>query len=272
MATIHTVQRDLLITAWSDPQVAAAAQVSNPTWAARVLVGDRDGYIHQLHRGRLPAVELIMGGETWKQLGDVDMGTVKTPWLIRIHVGGFDQAAAEVLARAILYAGLIKTRAQNYFKIGDDVVSKFQGSPLGHMLEANITVENAMGRDTYETTPDTVNTPPTSSADVGGISTLVNYNDVSPKAVLTIPAGQAINGVQIAVLTPFNGASPSVTIGVNGNQSKYMAAADSDVTMGGASFEADADDVGPLTVNVYITPGAGCTQGQIEVQISTTNA
>ncbi len=272
MATsVHSVARDLLVAAYQDADVATAANVLHVTWVGRVLKGDKDGYIGQLHRGRLPAVEIFQEpGEAWKQSA-LDQGVVTSEWKVRVHVGLPKQVEAEELARDILYAGLIKVRAQNYFKIGDEVVNSFYPSPLGFYSEATITVVNAMGRDTYETAPAGGSTPTPSEGEVGGISLTVNYGDTSPITILELEDDQAIDTVSIEVITPFNGTLPTATIGVDGDQERYLAAADSVISQADSVWEKDANDAGPKTVKLWLAPG-GSTAGQLKVQISVTNA
>ncbi len=268
---LHTVARDILISCFQDPAVADAAGITHGTWVDRVMAGDRDGYIGKLHRGRLPAVEITqLAGEEWTQLS-FQAGMVKHSWLVRIHVAAFDQTIGETLARAILYAGLIKVRALIYWNIGVDIVGGFNASAIGHYLECTLTCENTMERADYETTPVAVNVAPTSEGDVGGISTTINWNSTSPVAVLVLPADQSLDTVSVEVVTPFDGTAPTVTIGVAGDQARYMATTDSDITEAGSVWEKDTNDVGPLTVNVWVG-GTGATQGQLKVQLSVTNA
>lgn len=272
MATsVHSVARDLLVAAFGDAAVANAAGVAALTWVGRILKGDRDGYIAELHRGRLPAVEIIQEpGEAWKQSA-LDQGTVTASWRVRVHVGNLSQEDAEEASRDILYAGLIKVRATNYFKIGDETVNTFNASPLGFYLETVLDVVTAMDRTDYETDPADVTVPPTSGGDVGGISLTINYNTVSPVSILTLDADQAIDTVSVEVITPFDGTAPTVTIGVTGDQERYLAAADSNIKQANSTWEKDANDTGPKTVKVWVAPD-GSSAGSIKVQISVTNA
>lgn len=270
--TAHAAQKSLLITAFQHSDVAAEAGVAALTWVDRILVGDRAGYIHSLHRGRLPAVELMQENDDWPQATFAGDGMVTSRWRVRVHVGGFSAEAAETTARRILYAGLVRLRSNNYFKIGSDAVSTFNPSALGHTLEAVLTVTNAMSRETYEMAPSPASVPDTAEDDVGGIAVTVNYNSTSPVAVLSLPAGQSLNGIQMHVQTPFDGVGAQITVGIGGDQSRYMAAADSDLTIDDSVWEKDIEDEGPQTVNVYVTPGSGATQGSVRIQISVTNA
>lgn len=273
MADAHTAAKSLLLAAVQDATVASAAGVTSG-WTDRVLVGDKDGFIHQLHRGRLPAVELFQDSDLWTQAshGDGGQGTTTARWTMRVHSGLFDQNLAEEQCRRIAYAALIKIREQNYFAIGDDNVAEFNESPLGYSLTVSIIVTTSMGRDTYETTPSgSSGTVPDGGA-VGGIRSVINYNDASPKSILALPAGQALAEVQVKVEVPFDGASPSITIGIDGDQERYLAAADSDLAVPDSVWQKDLDDTGPKTVKVWITPGAGATQGRVTVQLLATAA
>lgn len=268
--TIHDVTQSRMVTAFQEASVAIAAKVPHSVWVDRVLTGDRDGYIGELHRGRLPAVELIQERDAWSQKS-LDNGLVTSTWRIRVHIGHSDQVEAEANARAILYAGLIKVRQSNYFKIGDDNVSEFQGSPLGHMLETVITVEHVMRRSTYETQNTGTTTVPQSEGGMGGISLEIGYNDTSPVAILVVDADQAVDEVSLQVLEEFDDAASTVTIGIDGEQGRYLAGNESDVTELDSIWQKDANDTGPKTIKVWIHPGAS-TQGRIAVQISLTDA
>ncbi len=273
MASIHSNAKSILVGAFQDATVAAAAGLSTPAWASRVLSGDRDGYIAELHRGRLPAVEIYQEpGERWTALGDVTKGIVAVTWRIRVHVGGVDQTVAEHQARMILYTALTALRAEDYFTIGDDVVQTFTATTLGHQLEATINTTLTMDRTTYELTPESANEPPTSEGDMGGISYVINYNDTSPIFVLDLPVEHALDTISIKTVVAFDGASPTVSVGVAGDTDRYILTTDVDLTEADVVVERDANEGGPREVYVYLDPGSGASQGQIEIQISVTNA
>ncbi len=266
---VHTAARSLLLAAWRDPAVASEAGIALVQWATRVLTGDRDGYVGGLHRGRLPAVELIQKNDKW-DFPSYTQGTVTSNWIIRVHSGLPIQENAEDQCRAIIYAGLIKARAVDYFNIGEETVVTLQESPLGYSMEIEFSVECAASLETYETTAnDSDQGEVPDGGDVGGIRTTINYNTTSPYSLLALPAGQSLDSVEVRVVTPFDGVAPAVTIGIDGSQDKYMLSTDSDLTEADSLWERDSDDPGPQTVKIWIS-GTGATQGQIVVQLTTT--
>lgn len=272
MADAHTAAKALLLAAGRDSTVAAAAGITTVDWAGRVMPGNRDGYAHGLHRGRLPALEIFQNGDTWTQLTAQEggSGTMQASWTLRAHSGLPDQDLAEEQVRRIVYAALIKVREQGYFRIGEDTIETFDETPLGYSISVTVTVQTTMSRETYETTPSEAVGDVPDGGDVGGISKTINWNDASPVSILALPAGQAIATVQAKVITAFNGDTPSLTIGVDGEPDRYLASDESDLTLAPSVWERDADDAGPRTVKVWVAPGAGATQGQVSIQIIAT--
>lgn len=276
MTDAHIAAKALMLSACREASVAAAAGIGGTEWVTRVQAGDKDGFIAGLHRGRLPAVEVFQKSDRWTLLSMDDngtgQGTMSASWVMRVHSGLPNQDLAEDQCRAVAYAALIQIRSNRYFTIGDDVVSNFDESPLGYSLEVALEVVTAMGRDTYETTPGGSTGPVPDGGPVGGISVDVNWDDASPRAILAVPAGQAIGGIQARVVTPFDGAAPNITVGIDGDEERYLAYDESVLTQAGSIWEKDSDDIGPKTVKVWITPGLGCTQGVVRIQITCTGA
>lgn len=274
MGDSHTAAKALLLASVRDPAVAAAAGIGASQWSGRVLAGDKSGYVAELHRGRLPAVEVYQISDQWTMLSadDGGQGVIEAQWGLRIHSGKFDQDEAEDQCRYILYVALSKIRANAYFTIGDDVSRTFGSTPLGHALEAVLTVQTAMGRDTYEVTNPGSQPELPDGGTVGGIDIDVAWDAASPVTVLNLPSGQALDKVQAKVKTAFDGAGAQVTIGIDGDQERYLAGNESDLSLADTVWERDASDAGPRTVKVWITPGSGATQGVVNIQISVTEA
>ena len=270
MADSHTAAKTLLLAMCRDYTVAAAASVATLEWSSRVLAGNKDGYIAGLHRGRLPAIEVFQVGDTWTQLSAENggQGLVQARWTLRVHSGLYDQDLAEDQCRQIVYAALAKIRATDHFRIGEDAVETFDETPLGYSLEVQLTVQMAADRGTFHYTPDT--TPIPDGGVVGGITKTINFDDVSPVSILALPAGQALSGVQVSVVTAFDGATPTLTVGVDGDQERYLAADQNDLTLVDTVWDIDANDSGPKTVKVWLDPGVGATFGQVKVQLTTT--
>ena len=272
MADAHTAAKTLLLAAARDSTVAAAAGIATLTWQDRVQPGNKDGFIAGLHRGRLPAVEIYQVSDAWTQLSadSSGQGVMLARWVLRVHSGLPDQDLAEDQCRAVLYAALVAARAQQYFRIGEDSLQDFNESPLGYSLTCDFSVQTTMSRETYETTPTGSTGGISDGGVVGGISKTINWNDTSPVSILALPAGQALALAQLKVTSDFDGTSPSITVGVDGDQERYLAAADSDLAQVDSVWERDVDDPGAKTVKVWIVPGAGATKGQVKVQLITT--
>lgn len=270
MADSHTAAKTLLLAKCRDYTVAAAAGVASGEWSTRVQAGNKDGYIAGLHRGRLPAVEVFQEGDTWTQASadSSGQGLVNARWTLRVHSGLVDQDLAEDQCRAIAYSCLIKIRDTEHFRIGEDALETFQESPLGYWMEVSITVQMVMTRADYSFTPDT--TPIPDGGTVGGITKTINFGDASPISILALPTGQALSGVQVSVITAFDGVSPTLTVGIDGDQERYLAADQNDLTDADTVWDRDANDSGPKTIKVWLDPGVGAAFGQVKVQLMTT--
>lgn len=88
------------------------------------------------------------------------------------------------------------------------------------------------------------------------------FGDASPRTLFTMPAAMLVLGVSIAVTTPFNGAPPSLQIGIAGQPDLLVAPAQVDLSIA-ASFALTPDVVVAASQPVILTlsPGAGVTQG-----------
>lgn len=89
------------------------------------------------------------------------------------------------------------------------------------------------------------------------------YGDATPELIGTAFAGKTIISVQLLVTQAFDGTSPSLTIGDAGNNSRLMASSDNDPATVGQYETHPVYAYGSDTaVKLYITPGAGATQGR----------
>lgn len=61
-------------------------------------------------------------------------------------------------------------------------------------------------------------------------TTTVNYNSSSPVPAFTLPANAIVGEVEIIIDTPFEGTSPTLTVGIAGTPAKYAGTTDSDLT------------------------------------------
>ena len=60
-------------------------------------------------------------------------------------------------------------------------------------------------------------------------TTTLAYDDSSPKAMFTKPADSIITNIQVIIDTAFNGTAPTLSIGISGTVSKYMATTQNDL-------------------------------------------
>lgn len=75
----------------------------------------------------------------------------------------------------------------------------------------------------------------------GGVSvdtTTLAFDDSSPVTMFELPDGAVIDRIQVIIDTPFDGAAPTMSVGVSGTASKYMTATENDLTAAaGTVFE-----------------------------------
>ena len=149
----HDVQRDQLLAAIRDANVANVAAVAPGDWAStsspRVLVGNANGYIAGLHRGRLPAVEIFQESDEWARQ-TVGGGEILTTWVVRCHVPDLGKQSADSLARRILLKALTFIRADTYFYEGSESFTALTPGPLGSFVELRVSMAFSYCRTTYE--------------------------------------------------------------------------------------------------------------------------
>jgi len=98
---------------------------------------------------------------------------------------------------------------------------------------------------------------------------LIPFGSTSPVTVVTLPAGATIMSVSVEVETAFNG-TPSLSVGLTGNLSKYMGSGDLDLAVLG-SYEVapmieEAGAVSPIVT--YAAGGASVGSARVTVQWS----
>lgn len=274
IATQHDLQRERILLACRLGVVASAASVDPVAWAStaspRVIPTDGAGYVAGLHRGRLPAVEVFQREPEWLRQS-AGGGTMRATWVLRVHVPGprYDQAAS--LARAIGQLCLAAIRSDEYLMEGSDREVRFQADPLGYSLEYEVSLAHVFCRIDYETgAVITPGDPVVVVETVGGITLLVEFDNVSPMLVLPLPANHALDNVEVEILTAWDGVGASLSLGTPVDPEAFMAAADIDLTTV-ATYERDHAVLGPATILAYITPGVGASAGSARVQLTATN-
>lgn len=154
--TAHSTGLAEILALAQSPTVANAAGVSVSVWGSRssprVLAANKNGYIWGLHRGRLPMVEIWQTGEmpertSWFQ------GWVTTSWNIRVHVGGVDSQVSEQRARLLISTIIAVIRTNLRQKFGTERIGEFRPGVVGHVLEAQLTIENTMDASSLTVVP-----------------------------------------------------------------------------------------------------------------------
>jgi hypothetical protein len=277
MSTAHDLQRERLLAAVRLQAVADAAGVSFPVWASttnpRVLPGDAAGYLAGLHRGRLPAVEVFQAADRWDRQA-TSGGVIASAWTLRVHVPDRDKATAESRARLILCTALAAIRSDDYLREGEEEFDAMQYGPLGHSLAVQVTLAHTYCRSTYETDATiTPGDPVVVLPSVGGYTFRFDIaTPGNPVLAFTVPAGQALDNVELHVEEVWNGAGAAVLVGDGTTVDRFLGAGDVELDLL-ATFERDFDDApGPIPVVVTFAPGTGATTGRCRLQISTTAA
>ena len=60
-------------------------------------------------------------------------------------------------------------------------------------------------------------------------STTINFGDTNPVPAFNLPANAVVTAIRVIVDTPFDG-TPTLSVGISGNASKYMGSADNNLT------------------------------------------
>jgi hypothetical protein len=98
-----------------------------------------------------------------------------------------------------------------------------------------------------------------------------SFGDASPEIIGSIPTNKIVEAVSLFIEVPFDGIGAALSIGDSSNPNSLMSFSQNDPTQVGAyqvaptvSFNSDT------VVKLFITPGAGATQGSglitIEIQ------
>lgn len=100
-------------------------------------------------------------------------------------------------------------------------------------------------------------------------TTSIAFGSTSPVSMFTLPANAIIKRVAVVVDTPFNGA-PSLSVGVSGTTSKYLASTQVDLTAASATvFDVDpgqtADVATEALIATYSAGSASAGAGRILV-------
>ena len=155
MSSTESVLATRALSACRGSSVADAAGVAALTWAdedtPRVFRG-LGGYLGGRNRGRLPFLEVSVGGSDIGQTSN-DGGEGMTTIHLRAHCGGADLGTAEDLTAGMLSAAIAAIRSEttdNLAAVGSDQIDALEPGPWGCQRDARVMVVQSWARDDYE--------------------------------------------------------------------------------------------------------------------------
>jgi hypothetical protein len=99
-------------------------------------------------------------------------------------------------------------------------------------------------------------------ADTRFIEVPFAYGDATPKPMSAALAGKLIHEIQIHIVIPFDGVGAALTVGDAGDPARLLAADQVDpATVATYAAHPVCRYGADTALNLYITPGAGATQG-----------
>lgn len=104
-------------------------------------------------------------------------------------------------------------------------------------------------------------------------STTLNFGDIPPVAMFTLPANAVVHSVRVINDTPFDG-TPSMSVGISGNASKYLGSGDVALTFPAETvFETNPGKApvgGTEALEIAYSAG-GATTGTARVEVHYSN-
>ena len=100
------------------------------------------------------------------------------------------------------------------------------------------------------------------AAGLGAIRKDFGFGDSTPDLIVMANAGDVVYEVEIVIMTPFDGTGAALTIGDSAQNDRLMQSTQNDPATP-ATYGAIPDYKYPAVtpINLYISPGAGATQG-----------
>ena len=100
------------------------------------------------------------------------------------------------------------------------------------------------------------------AAGLGAIRKDFGFGDSTPDLIVMANAGDVVYEVEIVIMTPFDGTGAALTIGDSAQNDRLMQSTQNDPTTH-ATYSASPDYryTAGTPINLYISPGAGATQG-----------
>lgn len=98
----------------------------------------------------------------------------------------------------------------------------------------------------------------------------LNYNTASPAAMMNFPENFRIKDIVVEIITPFDGAAPSLSVGLAGDISRYVETTDTALGMpSGTKFILDVEKYESVAGSMIATINPdGSTAGQVIVTVS----
>jgi hypothetical protein len=144
------------------------------------------------------------------------------------------------------------------------------GVNIGDQVRVNNVGNNRWGLFIYSTGNvwSLISTQEAVATDAQTINLIVNYNSTSPTQIVQVLSGTKIIEATIRVITPFNGTTPTITIGGTSSNDSVMAINHSDLKTIGF-YEKSSEFVYPVDsiVNYYLNT-SGSTAGSLELTLT----
>jgi len=189
-----------------------------------------------------------------------------------------DSADAEITASKVSVSGNVVDINSDAAGAGADWKYTLQRPTSGMTAAVTLTLPTTDGSpDQVQTTDgsgalDWADAGSTASSDKVDTTTL-DFDDTSPKAMFTLPDGAIITKIHVIIDTAFDG-TPSMSVGIAGTVSKYMASTSVDLTAtAGTVFEVhpglDAPGGTEALIITYSAGGAAAGSARVLVFYST---
>lgn len=94
-----------------------------------------------------------------------------------------------------------------------------------------------------------------------------SFGDATPDLIATLVIGQYLSAIRIDVLEAFDGLGAEISIGTIGSP-ESLVRADGSLLSSVGIYEHSRAISGPLSINMFITPGAGASTGRGKITLS----
>jgi len=104
-----------------------------------------------------------------------------------------------------------------------------------------------------------------------GTTYLASFGDSTPAIIFVVPAGQALDNIDVEITEVWDGPGAFISIGTPGDPAKFFGTNETELT-DLAVFSKTFSDLGLPQVQITISPGPSPTTGKVRIQITTTKA